>query len=163
MRRGFTLLELVLVVIILGVIGALAVPRASIAQQRTRYTSAFASLRSMANAVQLYRADFGVLPGDVNRALVPPGMQSYLETSFWAKPSPIGGFYDWNGLFRATDWTPAAFWAGQPPSVAINRDVSDTPTQARFGVMDRTFDDGVAATGQLRRVLGTHLIYPVED
>ncbi|MDP1890444.1 MAG: type II secretion system protein [Gemmatimonadaceae bacterium] len=57
MRRGFTLIELVLVTVLIGILSALAVSRVSVARQRA-YSSAMQSdLRNLATAQEAYFSD----------------------------------------------------------------------------------------------------------
>ena len=52
--RGFTIVELVLVVVILGVISAVAVPRLSRATSGARFAAAQANFRSIDQALALF-------------------------------------------------------------------------------------------------------------
>lgn len=57
MRRGLTLIELVIVLVLLGILSALAVNRISVARQ-TAYTAAMQSdLRNLATAQEAYFTD----------------------------------------------------------------------------------------------------------
>jgi prepilin-type N-terminal cleavage/methylation domain-containing protein len=162
MRRGFTLLELTLVVIILGVIAALAVPRISDAQERSRYASTWASLRGIASAASLYQGVWQTLPGDVKEGVAPPGMASFIDQRIWVRTAPIGGKFDWNNTVLASNWSPVPFWQGYPPSAGVARTSAESTTGARMVRMDRLLDDGNATQGSLRR-RGNLLFYPMPE
>lgn len=63
MHKAFTLLELVIVVVILGVLFAVAVPQLGLASQDSPGKQLRADLRVMRNAIELFYRDHGVLPG----------------------------------------------------------------------------------------------------
>ncbi len=63
-RRGFTLVELVVVVLILGIIAAVASPSMFDAAGDARDSAAHQSLTVVRDAIQLYRAQNGALPGE---------------------------------------------------------------------------------------------------
>jgi prepilin-type N-terminal cleavage/methylation domain-containing protein len=161
-RRGFTMLELLLVAIIIGVIGALSVPRMSNARQRSALTSTWTSFRGVQSAMELYRAEWKSLPGDVNPGIEPPGTGSYIDANFWTKTPPIGGEWDWNFQFYASNWSVVSTWVGHPPNMSVRRQSTDTATQARMVSMDRLYDDNTSSTGQLRRNVANFLMYPVD-
>ncbi|MGH7201334.1 MAG: response regulator [Planctomycetaceae bacterium] len=63
-RRGFTLVELVVVILLLGIIAAIAAPRMFDTADRARENSTRQSLTIVRNAIELYRVENGVYPGD---------------------------------------------------------------------------------------------------
>ena len=60
--RGFTMIELMIVVAIIGILAAIAIPLFASVQGRARVAKAQADLRSLASAVSLFQAHMGALP-----------------------------------------------------------------------------------------------------
>lgn len=84
-KKGFTLVELMVVVAIIGILVVIAVPIYNAAQDNARLNACRANLRTINGAISMYYAESSGYPADV-AALVP----NYLQ----AEPTcPDGGTY----------------------------------------------------------------------
>ncbi len=142
MRResGFTLVEIMIVVAVIALLAAIAVPSFVRARKRAQNAKFINALRIGSDAADLYAIEnHGKYPPDVNRGVVPPELATYLDPTFdWTAVTPIGGRWDWEfGVHSVT--------------AAIS--VVDAPNDAeRMTEIDRQYDDGDLATGRFREL-----------
>ncbi len=65
-EQGFTLIELMVVVIIIGILVAIAVPLYGGVQARARDNACMANVRTLNGAVAMYHAETGEFPDDLD-------------------------------------------------------------------------------------------------
>ena len=80
--KGVTMIELLVVMLILSIIAALAQPRLSGVIVKARAADAISDMQVVRLAVYNYQTDQQSWPSDVDRGIVPPGLNVYLPESF---------------------------------------------------------------------------------
>lgn len=70
-RVGFTLIELIIVIIILGIVAALAIPQFTTSTQDAKESTLKADLITLRKAIQLYYQEHGNYPGFKNESGTP--------------------------------------------------------------------------------------------
>lgn len=107
-RRGFTLVEVLIVVIILGILAALVVPQFTNAAVDARLGSVASQQRTVELQLELYRARFGVFPAADVMTAAPTdttlgGSFGILIDLGYLKRSAVNPFT--SGDLIGTDWT----------------------------------------------------------
>lgn len=86
-NKGFTLIELVVVIAILGILAGIAIPRFMDATATARGAKIVADMRTIDSAIMLYQAKTGDLPANADALTNANQSSAYLAT--WPKP-PVG-------------------------------------------------------------------------
>lgn len=150
-RRGFTLVEILLAVVIIGMLAAFLIPAFNYAVRSRGNAECARELRVAVEAFDLYASDTGSYPADRYPGQVPPEMQAYyfpyFKIDWWGETTPLGGHWDWDNGYHFKY------------SVSISSPTKSTKQLTEF---DRLIDDGDLNTGNFRRV-GRQYQYIIEE
>lgn len=91
-RRGFTLIELMIVVSILGLLAAIAAPKVQAARAHARAADVIGSMRAVRIAATIFYDSAATWPSNAAAGVVPTGLEGYL---------PRNGV----GIFTGNGWT----------------------------------------------------------
>jgi type IV pilus assembly protein PilA len=139
-RRGFTLVEIMIVVVIIGLLAAMAIPAFERVRQASQNSRLANDFRSFAGAADTFMLEKGYYPEDSASGDVPAGFGEYIKEAQWTGESPIGG--DW-------DFEKDSF--GITSGFGVHGFTVDDAQLLRF---DEKQDDGNLSTGSFRKIAG---------
>ena len=147
-RSGFTLVEIMIVVIIIGLLAALAIPAIHNSQRAAKGATFINDVRTYGAAAEVFSLETGDYPEAAGAGVMPTGLGEYIPTMKWTAATPIGG--SWNFL-KNSDGIVSAFGA-----------TGHTATDAQLMHIESKFDDGSFSAGKLRKIAGGYY-YVVAD
>ena len=158
-NSGFTLLELAVVVVIIGIITAIGLPAYQRIQRNTRFGALINDYRVLTSAFQQYSAVNAAWPAYAGATGdFPQGMEPYLRSTNWDQPTVFGGHYNWDRDVTHNGRVVKAAIAIYP---AAGRPL--TMTTAEMLVFDQRYDDGDLGTGYFQQGFGGSPVYIIED
>lgn len=139
-HTGFTLVEILIVVVILGVLAAIVIPAFASATEDTRKAAFVSELRVFEQAILIYQNDHAAFPSDGGSGSVPTELVPYVRVGDWENGTPIGGVWD-NEFEDVVTVGMGVHFNG----TGTTRDTEYMET------IDKMIDDGDATTGSFRQ------------
>lgn len=151
-RSAFSLVELLIVIVVIGILAAVVIPNTIMAGDTARVTATAQDLRAIESAVVSYKNKNGRWPRDVARAVLPVEIAEYFTKSDpFGKTVPLGGVYDYDGATSS-----------RGPRISIRGSTGNPiPNDATTLELDEEMDDGVLTSGRLRKSGGSIEYYLV--
>ena len=145
-RRAFTLVEMIVVVLIIGILGSVAAPKLVNTSQVAAVNAFATKLTAYADAFDLYKAKNGAYPNNEATGVLPTGMDKFISPTEFARETPLGGYWDY-----------AATGPGLNAGVGVEYlNGVGFPGTAVLLEVDKILDDGNLSTGALVLLNTTH-------
>ncbi len=141
-RGGFTLVELLIVVVILGVLAAVVTASFSSTSVQARQQAFVSNLQTFADACELSMLRTGRYPVDASSGNFPAELAEMLDPSDWENGTPIGGvwYVEYND-------------SGVGAAVGVHFDgTGETRDDAFMTEVDAIFDGGNIEAGAFQRI-----------
>ena len=130
-RRGFTLIELVVVILILGIIGAVAAPKMLNTMATARTNAARENVQLVREAIEMYKSQ------DPNNAYPPANGTTPLATSlqnYLKGPFPASPLTNANANVADSAASPLAYIAANPAGWLYNSTTGDFALNDSVGI-----------------------------
>jgi type IV pilus assembly protein PilA len=140
--RGFTLVEILIVVVILGILAAIVVPAFTSASDEARRASFAQDLRVFSDAAEYYQSREGTPIPDGSSGTMPPEWAGYVDHDAFEAGTSVGGVWD-------TEYNDS----GVTSAVGVHFNGTGMTRDDAFMLqIDEIADDGDLSTGTFRKL-----------
>ena len=151
MNRGFTFVELVVVVLIIGILAAVGVPHLLGLTEEALIKRTITDVRAIHDAASLYLAEHGELPAQTEEGTGPGAFEGYIDGRVFNKVPPIGGIaYGWMKSWSNLDGLVYIdFGPNMPRDIILE--------------MDQKYDDGNPGNKSIRIVSNHWAVFGLDE
>lgn len=140
--RAFTLVEILLVVVILGILAAIIVPQFASASAESRRAAFVTELRVFVGAAEHFTAREGTWVSDGGSGVCPDEFRDYIDDEDFESGTPLDGVWD----FERDE-------SGVTSAVGVHfNDAGEAKDDAYMTLVDAIFDDGDLNTGIFQKL-----------
>jgi len=151
LKHGFTLVEILVVVVILGVLAAIVLPQFASATDDARYNAFITDLNALTKAVSAYENIHG-LPPDGDSGVMPTELNIYMSPERYERATPLGGV-----------WDVEVEESGIVLAVGVHFNGGQTPSTQVLGRIDAMIDDGDIEAGSFREIAANRYYNVLRD
>ncbi len=157
-RRGWTLIEMVMVIVVISVLASVAIVRINDVMQAGKVATAVSDVNIIKRALMSYFGDNVAFPSDAAAGVDPGLAPDYIDA--WPAENPWGGEYEYNyGTYATFNFDGTA---GNEVYISINKGSSDLTSETCTEV-DNLLDDGTTTTGKVRSDGSTYIYVYVSE
>jgi prepilin-type N-terminal cleavage/methylation domain-containing protein len=148
-KRGFTLIEMLITVSIIGLLAAMAIPTFIKVTKKSRVTAFSRDIKTLASASETYIMESGVWPPDTSAGVFPNELAGYFAKRFFESSTTMGGKWDYE-----------EFSSGITSGIGVHNPNLD---DSEFANVDAVVDDGNLSTGRFRKLSDTSYFWVIAD